>query len=85
VLAQRKPSQISKRRRQSNWLWPRSARRLRRPVKRSDVDDQFRKADKVDPHHDNSLEEEGATSDGSGQTTPPDTTKTHDRDSETPR
>src|SRR5450759_1034037 len=52
---------------------------------RSDVDDQFRKADAVDPHHDNSLAEEGTTSDGSGQTTPPDTSTTDDRDAQTPR
>ena len=52
---------------------------------RSDVDDQFRKADKVDPHHDNSLAEESPTSDRSRQSTPPDTTTTHDRDSQTPR
>jgi len=52
---------------------------------RSDVDDQFRKADEVDPHHDNSRAEEGTTSDRSGQTTPPDTSTTDDRDAETPR
>jgi uncharacterized protein HemX len=51
---------------------------------RSGVDDQFRKADEVDPHHDNSLAEEGTTSDRSGHTTPPGT-GTDDRDAGTPR
>jgi hypothetical protein len=51
---------------------------------RSGVDDQFRKADEVDPHHDNSLTEEGTTSDRSGRTTPPGT-GTDGRDAGAPR
>jgi uncharacterized protein HemX len=54
-------------------------------TQRSEVDDQFRRANAVDPHHDNSLAQEGTTSDSSGQSTPPDTRTTDDRDAQTPR
>jgi uncharacterized membrane protein YgaE (UPF0421/DUF939 family) len=48
---------------------------------RSEVDDQFRKADEVDPHYDGTQAENDTTTDGS----PQGISDSHDRDQETPR
>ncbi len=52
---------------------------------RAEVDDQFRKADEIDPHYDNTHAEEGIATDTSGQASPQGSNTTDDRDRETPR
>src|SRR5665811_725886 len=56
-----------------------------RESKAAEVDDQYRKADGVDPHYDSTHAEDDATTDRSGQPYPPEISTTANRDRETPR